>query len=391
VKYLILITLVISSSLSFAETRVGNGGELRWRSDYSNPWWVINTKKVSYCVEIDESRNSIDLKRFKQEIKRALFYWQDQFKDYHSFMMSYNTILGAGVQTFTYENCSNKTDLRFYLGKGSLSKSELKYFQSDYENLVGIAIREKYDKVNLKAKGFIYIKGDDEKIFAKNRWSTPNLLKRALIHELGHVFGIGHIQNTFMDTGALSIWFGSEGSGYGEFKIKELDFFRAMKQYSFCYGAIFGRDKKRCSHVGMFSWGYPVGSIFSSEQIDKKKVYLGKLTNGGGGISSDVAIQIFLPKMQVVFATKFADIDDQKRFNKTRLHPNTINYPAAEFDFNHTSDTTKFEDAKGNRYPAFFKYSNTGIQLYYSDGKKIYYLLNHHARFGIIKEEWFDF
>lgn len=205
----LLIFILLSSSLSLHAKGGGwisSGGESFL--DGKNPWF-LHRSSISTCLSVDEAGMQLSTSEIKTIVETALTYWQEEFKketDHlyapgrRGFKLGHNSFeFTPGLQ------CQGSEDLRFLIGSGSLSEKEKVYLQTGLKNYVGVAVRTDYDRTQLKAKGFIYIASDrdlrDGKLsedIITNPWTHPKLLELALIHELGHVFGIPHMGNSLM-------------------------------------------------------------------------------------------------------------------------------------------------------------------------------------------------
>jgi hypothetical protein len=180
---------------------VGSGGELF--KDAHNPWFIKSTKEIRYCIVLDKVSISAELEIIEGEVLNAFNYWQNEFKKSGQTIMAGRFNLGG--QNIIKENCNDKTDLVFKLGYGTLTKPEILHLESP-EKYIGVTIRKKYSTEILRGSGIIYISSDlgkhqyenlDGNLISK-AWSRPKLLRFALIHELGHVFGIPHSGNSIM-------------------------------------------------------------------------------------------------------------------------------------------------------------------------------------------------
>ncbi|MEZ4740981.1 MAG: hypothetical protein R3B45_00785 [Bdellovibrionota bacterium] len=176
-----------------------SGGGLLIR-DSQNPWFVKNTRKVNYCVSIDEANFGQTLEGVRSAINQAIQFWKSQFAT-----NSDNQDLKIGTQIFVETECTLDPELVLQFG---ILSDEQKKKLGDPKELIGIAVRTSYDRRTLRGKGFIYI----APAFGPLRPSLPNmqenpwanvddsLLMNAIAHELGHVFGVPHfpVPNHFM-------------------------------------------------------------------------------------------------------------------------------------------------------------------------------------------------
>lgn len=188
-KWLLAIGLMLASP-AFAGWNSG-GGELV--KDANNPWFVINTSVVKYCIVEDEANFGVSKQRAEDLIAEAFKEWKDEF----AYQNQSGVGTGIGAQDFVEAACGNDTDIVFQLGV--LNDFQKKYL-GDPTQIVGVGVRTDYDQVNLKGRGFVYIAPQSGELrlvgdnVLDNYWSLNNgvLLKYVLLHELGHIFGIPH-------------------------------------------------------------------------------------------------------------------------------------------------------------------------------------------------------
>lgn len=208
-----LAILAISSSAFAGGGWIGSGGGTF--KDEHNPWFLRNVSTVNYCIDLDTATFSASLDQSRAAIQDAIQYWQKQFSIIQKLSPSGQvdtTGAQVGTQTFNEVDClTGNPDVRFVLGYGKLQQPELDFFKDPTEpsktvtDYIGVTVRTSYDPVQLRGRGFVYISSDlgthvyqnDGNLIAP-AWSKPNLLRYALIHETGHVFGFPHTGTSIM-------------------------------------------------------------------------------------------------------------------------------------------------------------------------------------------------
>ncbi len=170
-----------------------------------NPWFVKNTQIVEYCLEMDEASFSISRENVEKLLVQGFDFWKNEF--------STNRIPGKAeigyadiaTQTFTYlPKCQASTPLIFKLGLKKLDNEEIKFLM-DPKKFIGVTIRKTYSLEQLRGSGTIYISADtgpdaytNNGQMVESAWKSPILLRYALIHELGHFFGVPHLGSGIM-------------------------------------------------------------------------------------------------------------------------------------------------------------------------------------------------
>lgn len=171
---------------------VSSGGEFFQYG--KNPWFLRNINEVSYCVRVDNLGFSSDVTKVRDAIVEAFKYWREQLK------VDKNEAGMATVATQSFvevEDCAN-ADLQFLMGYRALNTEQIR-FLVDPRKYIGVTVRTEYDQVKLKGRGFVFISSDtgseayhNSGQLIQKAWSYPKLLRYALMHELGHVFGLTH-------------------------------------------------------------------------------------------------------------------------------------------------------------------------------------------------------
>jgi len=191
-KKLLLTSFLFASQLSYGGGWTSGGGELI--RDAHNPWFLSNTKEVSYCIQINEKEFGQNKEFVRLRIQKAIQFWKTQLTEltYHSpfYQMGFNFHLGT--QNFTEVSCEHSHDLAFQFANLTKEQTER---MGDLSKTVAVTVRTEYDKVNLRGKGFIYFNKNNQ--FEGMPWTRTegSRLLLVMIHELGHLFGIQHDEN----------------------------------------------------------------------------------------------------------------------------------------------------------------------------------------------------
>jgi len=168
---------------------------------------VKNTTSVDYCIQLDKASFSADEATVHAVVKEAFDYWKRELlQPLPSPSVGYAQV---ATQTFNeVATCAAGTPLRFVFGWGNLTGEESKWLD-DHGHFIAVSVLQAYDLEQLKGQGFVYISADigphsymsfpDSGHLFPQAWQQRKLLQYAVMHELGHVFGIPH-----MGTGLMS-------------------------------------------------------------------------------------------------------------------------------------------------------------------------------------------
>lgn len=298
-----------------------SGGELA--NDGINPWWLANTTALKYCVVVDAATVSVDAGAVDTQFQRALTYWRDQF----------TADFGEKIATQTFERVGceqGDVDLQIQVGEGTLDRLQKTFLAGHLDRIVGVTVRTHYDRVNLRGRGFIYLRSDAGDASAP--WSQPSRLYRVLSHEAGHIFGVGHRSNSIMDEGAAAYWFGHDA------KSEELaPFSRLPETLEICLwnvGYFFFKDQAGVEgdtawgHYRLTREGYDLRIAVADLAMDHAAPYeeAGIIKSEGGMVYAlDSSVRIFLPAEQTVVTAEpdaiyaYGNIyDEQLEFNLFR-------------------------------------------------------------------------
>lgn len=163
--------------------------------------WFTGQRPIYYCVlnseqsglRADEARTAAESafatwKAYAEakKLEKITNYWlpNGPFSVYRAFSSQ------------LMEFCSGSEDLRIYFGARS---GEVNDAIKHYRRPIGFAHRTHLDPRGEWSKGFIWIRPIDEKTATQAQEPAALIAQGILLHELGHVFGNGHVPGTIMD------------------------------------------------------------------------------------------------------------------------------------------------------------------------------------------------
>ena len=199
--------ILLMNTIAFAQGTSGNtGNDLAPEGTYDA--WFVGSKAIRYCLEISPQFGA-DRFFVETQIQEAFQTWRQylvknsldartySFDGYHG-----GYTLTLPTKTVLMLQCDGTEDLHFYFG---IENEKVKKEKEKYVNPDGFAKRESFDLEQSWGKGFIWI-ANEKTVPRKNSppqsypvWTQRNQLLRALLtHELGHVYGTGHVEGTIM-------------------------------------------------------------------------------------------------------------------------------------------------------------------------------------------------
>lgn len=193
-KKILLTSFLFTSQLSYGGGWTSGGGELI--RDAHNPWFLSNTKEVTYCIQINEREFGQSKEFVRTQIQKAWDFWKIQLNE-----LNYGRFGGTdfnfalATQNFMETACNRSVDIKFQF---ATLDSEQKQRMGDLSKTIAVSVRTDYDSVNLKGKGFIYFNRNQQ--FPILPWTRVDGARALpiLIHEMGHIFGIQHDEDVWM-------------------------------------------------------------------------------------------------------------------------------------------------------------------------------------------------
>jgi hypothetical protein len=191
-----LCSMLIWSSSSLAGWH-GSGGQLF--QDANNPWFLQNTREVSYCT-IFGPNFSLDHAKADQLVAEAFKFWKYEFSYGNEHDPGSVNNIQVATQNFKKVDCpGGRADVDIAFQFDYLDDEQKKRL-SERQQYAGIAMRTDYDTFNVRGKGFVYIGADmgTEQFRGRNLVELPwsynegSLLYWTLVHEIGHIFGLQH-------------------------------------------------------------------------------------------------------------------------------------------------------------------------------------------------------
>ncbi|MGE0174219.1 MAG: hypothetical protein AB7T49_15590 [Oligoflexales bacterium] len=171
-------------------------------------WFVDRSRTVQYCVETSPDFG-IDRTTILQSVDQAINTWTSFIKSraIHTIYDqddAFRPDLYRGRNSlalkYAYQDSCEKSDLRFFIGVND--KPEIQTAKGNFFEPISFAERTDEDfRENVKAgwgNGFVWLAPSSEMPDPKYWTNQPKRLIGMLIHEMGHVYGVPHLDGTIM-------------------------------------------------------------------------------------------------------------------------------------------------------------------------------------------------
>ncbi len=214
-------------------TEQGNGAD--YFNDADGSAWFLGEKniiKVCYVVSDDFGLPEY---KIKEDLTLAFLKWHNYIKNKHINHAS-NPKSNLAIKGHIMDSCDGTEDVKFYFGVHDKTVD-----QNISKNNIALSKRLEYDSYKGWGKGFVWVTPSgsldphvpypttEQANFPNWKWSY-NLLG-ILTHEIGHIYGCGHIDNTIMDENIYS----RLGELHDEIRAVELGRIDSWQELYICY------------------------------------------------------------------------------------------------------------------------------------------------------------
>lgn len=176
----------LSKTLAIGGGGIDGSGGGSLRPEAGSAWFLGEKKAISYCVVSSET--------FGTNVPQLQTMIENVFRQWQSYMTDKN-ISGIASRLTRLSACSGAEDLKFYFG---VDTSGIVQERLHYDQPVALNIRTRYDLDRGWGKGLIWIAEPESIAKGHPDFKNERRLYGILLHEVGHVFGNGHVEDTVM-------------------------------------------------------------------------------------------------------------------------------------------------------------------------------------------------
>jgi hypothetical protein len=186
-QHLLMALLCVSAFPAFAGQEIGNGTD-----DYKakSHAWFTQASDISVCLDLKPDAGLSEAKMMGV-LTRSFNAWSE-FINSNRHLQADDTISKLKVR---FESCSAKISLRFIMGG---LPPEIRHAKSLGSKAFAMPVLQSFNKTTFSGRGYIWIAGKSNLPTYMN-WSNEEQIQSVVMHEIGHVLGIGHVAGTIMD------------------------------------------------------------------------------------------------------------------------------------------------------------------------------------------------
>lgn len=165
-------------------------------------WFYDPSQEFSYCIETHPNLR-IETPNAQLVIEQVIAQWRNYMDEravHHD--LEPRLQISTNLKLKQSTPCAPDVNLVFLLGHPTNHPAVAAILGAQAPTAaLSFAHRADMDVYAGTSRGFIWVApaGSKNPLFNTPNWSTENTLHGVLLHEMGHVFGTGHIQGTIMD------------------------------------------------------------------------------------------------------------------------------------------------------------------------------------------------
>lgn len=166
----------------------GGGSDLKDMTSGSS--WFLGQGEIRFCLESVKAF-PIEQAKAQESFLWAAEKWKSYLEERDYGEKEMPEVPKINLNYRPLASCDGTEDVKIFLGKVD---SAIEKEKAKYENPVAFAKREEYDSETGKTKGYLWLNKNIE-------WTRAGALDGIMLHEMGHMIGIGHIEGTIMEEG----------------------------------------------------------------------------------------------------------------------------------------------------------------------------------------------
>ena len=179
---------------------IGNGGD-RLPAHYDTGWFIGSERTIEICIDSADNF-PISKELIANSISQSFAKWIDYIEEKGVYQKSFIYESEEDTETASALKfaskikiallCRGTEDLTFYFGR---TNTEIERNLRRYTDPISFVARQSYNLRTGWGKGFVWINATG---FGGQPWLSTEQLDPILLHEIGHIFGVGHIPETIM-------------------------------------------------------------------------------------------------------------------------------------------------------------------------------------------------